>query len=163
MKQGTKANVSGSKLENRVENYITEQLNVPAKYRSRTKKREDILLKSVPYKNIYGSDRCRSEFVLCKNGRKIRIECKAQYSKGSVDEKLPYLYMNFLKSIDEKEAVVVLDGEGFKAGAKDWLREKCKDTKINVMSVDEFQAWIQEGIPVKKYSRIKAYIKRCFT
>ena len=163
MKQGTKANVSGSKLENRVEYMVTEALKIPVKYRSRTKQRDNILLKSVPYENIYGNGRCRSEFVLHKDGRAIRIECKAQHSSGSVDEKLPYLYMNFLKSIEEEEAIVVIEGDGFKKGAKEWLFDKCKDTKISVMSPVQFSGWLREGMPVKKYNKVKAYIKRCFT
>jgi hypothetical protein len=163
MKQGTKANLSGAKLEHRVQGIITSALDVEAKYFSRTKIRDNILLKSVPYTNIYGSDKCRSEFVICKNNRKIRVECKAQHASGSVDEKLPYLYLNFTSSIKEEEAVIVVEGDGFKAGAKKWLRDKCKNTKVLVFNPVEFKAWVETGMPVKKVGLVKAYIKRWFS
>lgn len=163
MNQGTKANVSGAKLEHRVQSMVTSTLGLEAKYFSRTKVRDNILLKAVPYTNIYGSDRCRSEFVICKNGRKIRVECKAQHASGSVDEKLPYLYLNFTSSIKEEEAVIVVEGDGFKEGAKAWLKEKCKNTKVLVFSLDEFKSWVEKDMPVKRVGLVKAYIKRWFS
>tara|TARA_R110000751_G_scaffold194458_1_gene299850 strand:- start:243 stop:743 length:501 start_codon:yes stop_codon:yes gene_type:complete len=165
MKQGAKANLSGAKLEHRVQEVITSTLGIEAKYHSRTKRRENILLKSVPYTNIYGNSKCRSEFVICKNGRKIRVECKAQHSAGSVDEKLPYLYLNFTSSIEENEAVVVVDGDGFKEGAKEWLKDKCENTKVLVFNPEEFEAWMNNDMPVKmlKPAGFGAYIRRWFS
>tara|TARA_R100000005_G_C4983101_1_gene192246 strand:- start:970 stop:1503 length:534 start_codon:yes stop_codon:yes gene_type:complete len=149
MKQGTKANKTGHRLEDKVEKIITDTLNISAIRFSQTKVRDNILLTHAPYTNIYGNTKCRSEFLLCYKGRKIRIECKFQQSAGSVDEKLPYLYMNFTKAIKEKEAIIVVEGNGFKKGAKEWLREKCSSTKVSVMSLDEFQSHVAGGIPKK--------------
>ena len=150
MKQGTKANKNGISLENLVEDCVVEHLCVPSERYSQTDLREDILLKGVPYTNIYGSNRCRSEFVLCLEGREIRIECKAQHSAGSVDEKLPYLYMNFTQTIEEDEAIIVIEGDGFKKGAKEWLRSMCKGTKVRVMSFAEFREECKKGLPKAK-------------
>ena len=150
MKQGTKANKNGISLENLVEDCVVEYLCVPSERYSQTDLREDILLKGVPYTNIYGSNRCRSEFVLCLEGREIRIECKAQHSAGSVDEKLPYLYMNFTQTIEEDEAIIVIEGDGFKKGAKEWLRSMCKGTKVRVMSFAEFREECKKGLPKAK-------------
>jgi hypothetical protein len=150
MKQGTKANKSGLKLESQVENLIIKNLKVDSEYASRYKSREDnedILLKNVPYTNIYGNTKCRSEFVLCYKSRKVRIECKTQHSAGSVDEKLPYLYMNFTQTIPESEAIIVIEGNGFKQGAKEWLKTNCKGTKVKVMDLSEFQRYIISGMP----------------
>ena len=147
MKQGTKANESGLKLENKVESLIYNKLRIVPRYFSRTKERENVLLKNVPYTNIYGNTRCRSEFVCCYKSRTIRIECKTQHASGSVDEKLPYLYMNFTKSIPEKEAIIIVEGEGFKDGAKDWLRESCKGTKVKVMNLKEFSQYLKDDMP----------------
>ena len=108
MKQGTKANKSGHRLEDKVENLILNNLDVVARRYSQTEIRKNVLLKHVPYTNIYGNTRCRSEFLLCYKSRKVRIECKFQESAGSVDEKLPYLFMNFTKSIPEEEAIIVI-------------------------------------------------------
>ena len=147
MKQGTKANKNGLSLENLVEDCITARLFVSSEKFSKTDQREDILLKHVPYTNIYGSSRCRSEFLLCYQGRKIRIECKAQHSAGSVDEKLPYLFMNFTQCIEEEEDIIVIEGDGFKKGAKEWLRRKCKGTKVRVMSLAEFRSECSNALP----------------
>ena len=149
MKQGTKANKSGHRLEDKVEKIILDKLNVVSRKYSKTKDHKNVLLKHVPYTNIYGSTRCRSEFLLCYKDRRIRIECKFQESAGSVDEKLPYLYMNFTQSIPETEAIIVIEGNGFKIGAKEWLRKKCAGTKVSVMSLDEFAASAAEGLPKK--------------
>jgi len=149
MKQGTKANKTGHRLEDRVEKIILDNLNVVSRKYSKTKDRRNVLLKHVPYTNIYGSTRCRSEFVLCYNDRRIRIECKFQQSAGSVDEKLPYLFMNFTQSIPETEAIIVIEGNGFKKGAKEWLRKKCGGTKVCVMSLDEFAAHAAAKLPRK--------------
>ena len=149
MKQGTKANKSGHRLEDRVENIILAGLGVVARKYSQTEIRKNVLLKHVPYTNIYGNTRCRSEFLLCYKSRKVRIECKFQESAGSVDEKLPYLFMNFTKSIPEEEAIIVIEGNGFKKGAKEWLRKKCAGTKVSVMSLDEFAHHVVAGLPKK--------------
>ena len=149
MKQGTKANKSGHRLEDKVENIILNNLDVVAHKYSQTKDRDDVLLKHVPYTNIYGNTRCRSEFLLCYKSRKVRIECKFQESAGSVDEKLPYLYMNFTQSIPEEEAIIVIEGNGFKKGAKEWLRKKCAGTKVSVMNLEEFRRHVAAGLPKK--------------
>lgn len=147
MKQGTKANKNGLSLENLVEECIVSRLDVSSEKFSQTDCRHNILLKHAPYTNIYGSSRCRSEFLLCLEGRKIRIECKAQHSAGSVDEKLPYLFMNFTQCIEEDEAIIVIEGEGFKKGAKEWLRNKCRGSKVRVVSLREFRDLCKLGLP----------------
>ena len=149
MNQGTKANQTGHRLEDKVEKLLIENLPVVARKYSQTKDRTNVLLKHVPYTNIYGSTRCRSEFLLCYKSRRIRIECKYQQSAGSVDEKLPYLFMNFTKSIPETEAIIVIEGDGFKIGAKEWLRKKCSLTKVSVMSLDEFAEHVADDLPKK--------------
>jgi len=145
MNQGQKANNSGLKLEDKVEELLLSMLPIGVGKYSKVKDTRDMLLKHVPYTNIYGNTRCRSEFLLCHGGRRIRIECKTQHSAGSVDEKLPYLYLNFTQAIKESEAVIVLDGEGFKEGAKEWLRGKCKGTKVQVFSFEEFVSYVNNG------------------
>lgn len=149
MKQGTKANKSGTRLEDKVENLLLDKFPIVSRKYSQTKVHKNVLLKHVPYTNIYGNTRCRSEFLLCYKSRKIRIECKFQESAGSVDEKLPYLFMNFTKSIPETEAIIVIEGNGFKKGAKEWLREKCSGTKVSVLSLKEFEDYVVSGMPRK--------------
>ena len=57
--------------------------------------------------------------------------------------------MNFTKSIPEEEAIIVIEGNGFKKGAKEWLRKKCAGTKVSVMSLDEFAANVAAELPKK--------------
>jgi len=153
MNQGQKANKSGLKLEDKVEKVLTDNLPIIVRKYSKTKERSDILLKNVPYTNIYGNKRCRSEFVLCYGGREIRIECKSQHRAGSVDEKLPYLYLNFTQAIKETEGIIVIEGQGFKKGAKKWLRNKCQGTKVQVFSFEEFVSYVENGCPAKNIFR----------
>ena len=81
----------------------------------------------------------------------IRIECKWQQSNGSVDEKFPYLYLNCIEAMPEKEIVIIVDGGGAKVGAITWLQETVKSKKytsdynndkiIHVFSLAEFIKW----------------------
>jgi len=100
-------------------------------------KGQDILWKNVPYVSIYGTN-CRSEFVLQFQGREIRIECKYQEAAGSVDEKLPYLMLNFTREVPEEETIIITEGDGFRSGALKWLRESCLQTKCKVFTATEF-------------------------
>lgn len=163
--QGTYANVSGKELEGLVEAAIRAHALPGDKIlrkslHSKTAVRDDILLTNVPYKGIYGAT-CRSEFVLCLNGRKIRIECKRQQRSGSVDEKGPYLVLSFTKAIPEDEAVIVLSGNGFRSGVKDWVRKQCLNTKVQVFSLKEFVEYAESGFP-RKVLKKKSWWQRLF-
>lgn len=97
-----------------------------------------------PYTSIY-EHKGKTEFLLVRGERKIRIECKWQQSKGSVDEKLPYLYLNSVFAFEENEIIILLDGGGYKQGAEQWLRNAAStnwlqdgDKDIKVMNLTEF-------------------------
>ena len=78
-----------------------------------------MLLKNVPFETIYGHNG-NIEFVLIskKYELRIRIECKWQQSACCVGEKLPYLYLNSIEAMPEKDIMILIDGNGFKAVAK---------------------------------------------
>lgn len=151
-KQGTKANKSGKELENNVENYLCENHNFfPIQYSAWENDRTKIpnytkrlLLKNARYTNIYGSSNCRGEFLLTCDGRKdIRIECRAQYVSGSVDEKLPYFIAN-AAAFEERHVILVVEGDGYKFGAKEWLKAQVDSIKykdIQMFSFEEFKNW----------------------
>ena len=113
---------------------------------------EELLLKNVPFETIYGH-KGNTEFLLISEEYKlrIRIECKWQQSAGSVDEKLPYLYLNTIEAMPEKDIMILIDGEGFKAGAKTWLKTAVKgklyttdnnnDKNILVFTLADFFTW----------------------
>ena len=84
----------------------------------------DLLVRRVPYQSIYGH-RGVTEFlaVSASRGLAIRIECKWQQSQGSVDEKFPYLYLNCIQAMPEREIILLIDGNGYKPGALAWLKQ----------------------------------------
>ena len=142
--QGQKAATNGSKFEDVVEEAITYALDIPSHRWSKGNDSfivDNVLFKNVPYESIYGT-KCRSEFLLRYHGRNIRIECKYQESPGSVDEKLPYLMMNFTQKVDEEETIIITHGDGFRDGAINWLRETCKNTKCKVFTLLEFTFYL---------------------
>ncbi len=117
---------------------------------------KEVLLINVPYKTIYNHPG-RTEFLLIseKYNLKIRIECKWQQSSGSVDEKLPYLYLNVIETMPEDEIIILIDGDGWKAGAIRWLKEAVmgkkyttnpvqRKKKIHVFSLKEFLTWAND-------------------
>ncbi len=156
MEKGRSANITGNQLEVAVQTVLLNKGFEIEMYREWEKKPEkygkELLLKNVPFKTIY-NHKGNTEFLLISEryNLRIRIECKWQQSAGSVDEKLPYLYLNTIEAMPEKNIMILIDGDGFKAGAKTWLRnavkeklyttEENKDTNIMVFSLAEFFTW----------------------
>lgn len=113
---------------------------------------DELLLKNVPFETIY-KHKGNTEFLLLskKHKLKIRIECKWQQVAGSVDEKLPYLYLNSIEAMPEKNIMLLIDGDGWKKGAKEWLKTAVNDKKytskkntnknIMVFSLADFFTW----------------------
>ena len=98
----------------------------------------------------------RTEYVIVDgaagpNIRKVRVEAKWQQSKGSVDEKYPYMLLNGIYQYPEHEIIFVVDGNGYKPGARQWLKDKIdnnwldyKNTvhkDIKLMTIAEFLTW----------------------
>ncbi len=159
MSQGSKANITGTVLEN----IVTSSLNahgfelVPAiKYAKHPDNYgSELLLRNMPYKTLYGSNG-HTEFLLIseKHNLNIRIECKWQQSAGSVDEKLPYLYLSCVEAMPEDEIIILIDGDGFRGGAKEWLKEAATSRRyipasnttkiIHVFNSTEFMTWVND-------------------
>lgn len=73
------------------------------------------------------------------------IECKWQQSKGSVDEKYPFLLYNII--LTGIPTVILLDGGGYKAAALKWLKEMVNKNGalIGVWTMSEFQMEVNNG------------------
>ena len=156
MDQGAKSNVTGNQLEAAVKTVLTGKGFQHAKFRDWENAPliygTELLLENVPFKTIYGH-RGHTEFLLIseKYGLRTRIECKWQQVSGSVDEKLPYLYLNAIEAMPEKSIMILIDGPGWKAGAIKWLKDAIRNTAymnneknkkdILVLSLSEFFAW----------------------
>lgn len=67
----------------------------------------------------------------------------------SVDEKLPYLYLNCVESMLENHIIIIIDGGGYKEGALKWIKESARTRKyqnsnmknIQIMNIVEFMTW----------------------
>lgn len=73
------------------------------------------------------------------------IECKWQQSKGSVDEKYPFLIFNIIRT--GIPTIVLLDGGGYKQAAMKWLKENVnqKGALLGVWTMTEFQKEVNNG------------------
>lgn len=86
-----------------------------------------IVVTDAPYKSIY-DHRAVIEFLIIIGGRQILLETKEQSSRGSTDEKLPYVYENARANIPEREFALLAAGDGWKQGAIAWIQKKAKET-----------------------------------
>jgi hypothetical protein len=156
LSQGAKANVDGKELENEVEKFLNDRGISSVYYRdwendnyTISLNTSGILLKNVPYPNVYGGNG-RGEFVLSVDGRSdVRIECRLQNVSGSVDEKFPYLFETAC-AFEERVVILVVEGNGFKKGAVAWLKNKCASImykKIYVLNFEEFKDWALSYLP----------------
>lgn len=156
--QGAIATSHGAKFEHRIAKTVVEH---GFKQRSYLDWHEDgepegeWLLTNVPYVTLYGS-KGRTEFLLLSTARglRIRIEAKWQSSAGSVDEKLPHLYLNALKAMPEDTVFIVIDGPGWRPGGLEWLKNAAADRTfadrpeklVRVMSLEEFRTWTDDAL-----------------
>lgn len=90
-------------------------------------------------KDIYGKKR-RVDIILYHpdlHPNCLAIQCKWQYSRGSVEEKYPFEVLNIEQSA--YDTIIILDGGGYSAGAKQWLSNQCQKTKLlHVLNQEEF-------------------------
>ena len=156
MKQGGLANSSGNTLETTVIGTLLSKGFTLVNYREWQKHPErygdELLLRNVPYTTIYDHPG-NTEFLIksAQYQMEVRLECKWQQSSGSVDEKFPYLYLNCIERMPEKQIIIIVDGGGAKSGAVTWLKRVSQmkhylsaaatDKVIAVMSLTEFLIW----------------------
>lgn len=123
--QARAANKSGRYLEDRVEiilqdwGYVRNKemvFNTPCFIRQHKQ-----------FKNIYGSTMANDFFVLHpqKYPRGLIIECKNQDSPGSVDEKLPFVFLSLQAT--GCPAILLAEGRGFKESALLWCEEQARN------------------------------------
>jgi len=159
MKKGTKSNITGNQLELTVKTVLSNKGFELIPYRTWEKNKEkygeELLLENVPFSTIY-AHKGNTEFLLMskKYDLRIRIECKWQQVSGSVDEKLPYLYLNTIEAMPEDTIMILIDGAGWKAGAIKWLKEAVQQKKytteenknksVMVFSLTEFLTWANQ-------------------
>ena len=147
IKQGGKtANETGNVLENFVEQTLIRkgyEFIEKNKFRVAMSLDQKIYTKQFHLANtIYGS-KWNIDFILHNPKQppiSLIIECKWQQVGGSVDEKYPYVVAN-IKEQSPYPAIILLDGEGYKNGAKEWLKKQIDDKLIGVFNMGEFTKW----------------------
>jgi hypothetical protein len=151
---GRLANKQGNLLESTVKDIFISKGFTLKKYKdyiSSETEIDNLILTNAPYTSIYKHNG-KTEFLVKSHhyNLSVRIECKWQQSQGSVDEKLPYLYLNCVESMPEDNIMIVIDGNGFKKGAVEWLKEAASQRKflptdskkkIQVFTLTEFLVW----------------------
>jgi len=105
---------------------------------------DTIAVRNVPCTAPFGG-RGKADFVLLsdKVGEAVRIEVRTQTVSGSADEKLMYV-MESCIAAEERCAIIVMEGEGFRKGARDWMTNKAASVgykDIRIMTMDEFKTW----------------------
>ncbi|HOA09733.1 MAG TPA: hypothetical protein PLA42_03855 [Tenuifilaceae bacterium] len=156
MEKGAKGNITGNQLEVAVKTVLTgkgfELINYRVWDKNKEKYGEELLLENVPFTTIY-NHKGNTEFLLISKrfNLQIRIECKWQQVKGSVDEKLPYLYLNTIEAMPENTIMILIDGAGWKTGAVKWLKDAVQQKKyttaetqnkeIIVFTMTDFFTW----------------------
>jgi hypothetical protein len=147
-KQGKQANFNGKMLEEQVISIIKAAGYVQIKKdkEAKTGYTKYFITQCFMGDGVYNT-KLYSDVVLynsVKYPEKLAIEMKWQQTPGSVDEKYPYLVLN-IKEVFECPAIIVIDGEGYKRGALDWLKDQKDDKLIEVFNLTEFLKWSNSG------------------
>ena len=96
------------------------------------------VLTNAKYTTIY-NEGGRTEFVIYNGDRKVRVENKYQSRAGSVDEKFVYTLLNAIEAYPEKEVIIVIDGGGYKPGARKWVQDRIDENWLNFRDKKDIQ------------------------
>lgn len=167
--QGQAANEAGRSLEERIEKEALKYGVPTIQYRDMltdegkqviNDSKLGVLIKNVPYTNMFGSEG-RGDFLLCLfNIGAIRIECRGQSVRGSVQDKLPKLLGDCM-CMEEKRVIMVVEGKGVTPNALNWLRSSVsaiKHKNMSVKTLEEFNSWLSGTL--KALSNVKQSSKR---
>ncbi len=153
---GSKANKSGSNLEWIVESMINKYnyKEFDIKNKNAFVHCRDLLggkwyvKQAYIGKTIYDTPRYCDFITFNENKHNtelLAIECKWQETSGSVDEKYPYLVYNI--SISRINTIIILDGDGYREGAKKWLYNMVDEIMYlkAVYSIKEFKKLVNSN------------------
>ena len=97
-------------------------------------------------KDIYGKKR-KVDIILYHPrlySYNLAIQCKWQSSSGSVEEKYPFEVQSIAQN--RIDTIIILDGGGYSAGAKQWLiNQTGKENLLHVFDRNEFSDFVDKG------------------
>ncbi|MGE3623073.1 MAG: PD-(D/E)XK nuclease superfamily protein [Bdellovibrionales bacterium] len=161
--QGSQANASGQKLETDVSTllatkgfHVEKHSGYGGKVTELTMKGKypRLALRQPPYTTLYGSPgRCDFVLIAKELPEDVWIETKRMSLAGSIDEKLPHTFLNSLAANPGRHVIIVIDGDGWRPGALEWIRAATKDRRwaefanypgkrVDVMTPAEFKIWL---------------------
>ncbi|MBC6443717.1 MAG: hypothetical protein GDA53_11560 [Rhodobacteraceae bacterium] len=138
---GASANRTGKMLEENIKGYLEQNYTAVnnKKFFESTHHGKNVYSKQVIVgKNIYGMDR-KVDFILyhpVRWDKCLVIQCKWQAIPGSVDEKYPFEVECIRHG--EYPTIIVLDGAGYRPGAREWLMKQCDDKLLRVCTLGDF-------------------------
>ena len=140
---GARANRSGERLEDFVAERLDEigyQKVAPSHFQSSRKEKQPIFSRQYEVeKGIYQKNRHVDIIIYHPHAYPdcLVIQCKWQSSQGSVEEKYPYEVLNIQQGA--YDTIIILDGDGYSSGAKQWLLDQKGKNKLkDVMNQGEF-------------------------
>jgi hypothetical protein len=109
--------------------------------------------RDVAYTTLYGG-RGHVDFVLRASAfdRPVWVEAMQQRTRGSLDERLPYLLLSAAIAFPDVRVVLVLDGDGWRDGALSWARARAAAIRakpVEVMTLAGFRAWLRGRLGVE--------------
>ena len=143
---GQRANYTGNSLEEFIFSTLIRKGYQSVEYRQFDAQRfldQPIFTTHYPIARSIYDTQLYCDFVLfhpTKHPDNLIIESKWQQSRGSVDEKFPFLIAN-IKEKYPHATVIVLDGGGYKKEADLWLRAQIDGKLLHVFNMQEFQKW----------------------
>ena len=151
---GSRANITGNRLERFVQQILLEREYAEFwNYKKQVFANRKLLsgkqfIRQLPVGDtIYETVRKCDFFIINREKfpEDLIIECKWQQSKGSVDEKYPFLLYNIIRT--GIPTVILLDGGGYKPAALQWLKEMVNKNGalIAVWTMTEFQKEVNNG------------------
>lgn len=157
MKQGgSTANKTGNNLERFIEDilksegyiFVNKNKFISRKSTTNISTYNKIKIFTTQFKICNGiyNNPIRCDFLLYNSEKYpncLVIESKWQQSKGSVDEKFPYLERN-IKEKYPCSTIIILDGGGYKPAANKWLRSQIGGNLIGVFNMVEFMTYVNK-------------------
>ena len=149
MPSGTRANRRGQGLEQSVRHLLSEDYQPVSSKRffALCDLEQPIFAEQVYIgEDVYGKRR-RVDFILFhprKWPKCLVIQCKWQASSGSVEEKYPFEVLSI--QLNAYPTIVVLDGGGYSAGARLWLKGQAGKNRLrHVYDLGEISRFHSRG------------------